>query len=130
MECSAVEAESWALVDKLQGRGGSLIKDLHLLGKKFSKSASSNLVAKDDIILYSGGDKLICWAKHFQEMVNCQIHIDVKNLPIIIPHSSSDTTLLDHDLSSTLSEEIIITAISELWSGKPPGPGGISQEER
>ena len=64
-------------------------------------------------------------------MVNCQIDIDVtpiEDLPIVTPHSSSDTTLSDHDLSSPLSEEEIITAISELRAGKAPGPDGVSLE--
>ena len=64
-------------------------------------------------------------------MVNCQIDIDVirnEDLPIIIPHSSSDRILSGDDLSSPLSEEEIITAISELRSGKAPGPDGVSLE--
>ena len=120
-----------ALVAEQQGRGGSLIRDLRLLGKKFSKPASSNLVAKDGRVLQSDGDKLNRWAEHFQEVVNCQINIDVipiEDLPIVTPHSSSDTTLSDHDLSSPLSEEEIITAISELRAGKAPGPDGVSLE--
>ena len=127
----ATEAERRALVAEQQGRGGSLIRDLRLLGKKFSKPASSNLVAKDGRVLQSDGDKLNRWAEHFQEVVNCQINIDVipiEDLPIVTPHSSSDTTLSDHDLSSPLSEEEIITAISELRAGKAPGPDGVSLE--
>ena len=118
-------------VAEQQGRGGSLIRDLRLLGKKFFKPASSNLVAKDGRVLQSDGDKLNRWAEHFQEVVNCQIDIDVipiEDLPIVTPHSSSDTTLSDHDLSSPLSEEEIITAISELRAGKAPGPDGVSLE--
>ena len=101
------------------------------MGKKLSKPASSNLVAKDGRVLQSNGDKLNRWAEHFQEVVNCQINIDVipiEDLPIVTPHSSSDTTLSDHDLSSPLSEEEIITAISELRAGKAPGPDGVSLE--
>ena len=127
----AAEAEHRTLVAEQQGRGGSLIRDLHLLGKKFSKPASSNLVAKDGRVLRSDGDKLNRWAENFQEVVNCQINIDVipiEDLPIVTPHSSSDTTLSDHDLSSPLSEEEIITAISELRAGKAPGPDGVSLE--
>ena len=65
----ATEAERRALVAEQQGRGGSLIRDLHLFGKKFSKPASSSLVAKDGSVLQSDGDKLNCWAEHFQEVV-------------------------------------------------------------
>ena len=92
----AAEAEHRALVAEHQGRGGSLIWDLRVLGKKFSKPASSNLVAKDGRVLQSDGDKLNHWSEHFQEVVNCQIDIDVipiEDLPIATPHSSSDTTL-------------------------------------
>ena len=62
---------------------------------------------------------------------NCQIDIDViplKTPPIVTTHSSSDTILSDHDLSSPFSEEEIITAISELRAGKAPGPEGVSLE--
>ena len=52
----------------------------------------------------------------------------LKTSPLSTPHSSSDTTLSDHDLSSPLSEEEIITAISELRAGKAPGPDGVSLE--
>ena len=72
------------------------------------------------------------WAEHFQEVVNCQVDIKVipiEDLPVITPPPiSSVTTLSDHDLSSLLSEEEIITAISELRSGKAPGLDGISLE--
>ena len=82
----AAEAEHRALVAEQQGRVGSLIRDLRLLGKKFSKPASSNLVANDGRVLQSDGDKLNRWAEHFQEVVNCQIDIDVipiEELPIV-----------------------------------------------
>ena len=38
-----------------------------LLRKKFSKLASSVLVAKDGINQQSDGNKLNCWAKHFEK---------------------------------------------------------------
>ena len=127
----AAAAECRALVAEQQGRGGSLIRDLRLLGKKFSKPASSNLVAKDGRVLQSDGDKLNRWAEHFQEVVNCQIDTDVipfEDLPIVTPHPSSDTTLSDNDLSSPLSEEEIMTALSEVRAGKAPDPDGVSLE--
>ena len=101
------------------------------MGKTFSKPASSNLFAKDTRILQNNGDKLNRWAELFQEVVNCQTDIDVthiEDLPIITLHSSSDSTLSNHDLSSPLSEKEIIYAISELTSGKVPGPDGVSLE--
>ena len=47
-----------------------MIRDLQLLKKKFSKPASSPLVAKDGIIPQSDGDKLNCWAEYFKEVMN------------------------------------------------------------
>ena len=127
----AVEAERLATVAEQQGRGGSLIKDLRLLQRKFSKPTSSTLVAKDGTSVQSDRDKLNCWAKHFEEVVNCQVNVDVPIdvLPIVSsPSITSDTSLSDDDLSAPLSEEEIITAISELRSGKAPGLDGISLE--
>ena len=74
-------AEHWAFVAEHQGRGGSLIKEFCLLQKSLSKPASSVLVAKDGGTLQSDGDKLNCWVKHFQEVVNCQADIDVTPSP-------------------------------------------------
>ena len=50
-----------------------MIGDLHLLKKKFSKPASSALVAKDGITLQSDGDKLNRWAEHFEEVMNFRL---------------------------------------------------------
>ena len=86
---------------------------------------------KDGRVLQSDADKWNCWAEHFQEVVNCQIYIyviPIEDLPIVTPHSSSVTTLSDYDLSSPFSEEEIISVISELRSGKDPGPAGVSLE--
>ena len=128
----AAEAEHWATVAEQQGRGCSLIKDLRLLQKKFSKPASSTLVAKDGTSVQSDRDKLNRWAEHFEEVVNCQVNVDIVPidvLPIVSsPSITSDTSLSDDDLSAPLSEEEIITAISELRSGKAPGLDGISLE--
>ena len=54
-----------ALIADRQGRGGSLISDLRLLKQKFSKPASSTLIAKDSATLHSDGDKLNRWAEYF-----------------------------------------------------------------
>ena len=125
-------AEHQALDAEQQGRGGSLIKDLRLLQKKFSKPASSTLVAKDGTTLQSEEDKLNHWAEHFEEMVNCQVVIDVvplEDLPnASLLDASSDTSLSDEDLSTPLSEEEIQTAISELRSKKAPSLDGITLE--
>ena len=82
--------------------------------------------------LQSDRDKLNRWAEHFEEVVNCQVNIDVvptDDLPVISPTSTSlDSPLSDTDLSAPISEEEIRTAISELRSGKAPGLDGISLE--
>ena len=44
------EAECRAQIAEQQGRGGSLIKDLRLSQKMFSKPASSTLVVEDGTI--------------------------------------------------------------------------------
>ena len=109
-----------------------MIGDLHLLKKKFSKPASSALVAKDGITLQGDRDKLNRWAEHFEEVMNCQVDVDVvpcEDLPIVSPSFvSSDTSMSDEDISAPLSEEEIVTAISELRSGKAPGMDGVSLE--
>ena len=82
----ATEAERLAFVIEQKGRGGSLIGDLCLFKKKFSKPVSSALVAKDGITMQSDGDKLSHWAEHFEEVVNCQVDVDVmpcEDLPVV-----------------------------------------------
>jgi hypothetical protein len=49
----ALEAERHTHIVEQQGRGGSLIRELRLLKKKFSKPASSTLLAKDGTTLQS-----------------------------------------------------------------------------
>ena len=121
----ATEAQCRAFIAEQQSRGGSLIGNLHHLKMKFSKPFPSALVANDGITLQSDGDKLNCWAEHFEEVMNCQVDINVvpcEDLPIVSPlFVSSDTWMSDEDLSVSLSEEEIVTAISELRSRKAPG---------
>ena len=82
------------------------------------------------ITLQSDGDKLNRWAEHFKKVMNCQVDIDVvpcEDLPVVSPSFvSSDTLTSDEDIFAPLSEEEIVTAISELRSGKAPGMDGIS----
>ena len=105
---------------------------MHLLKKKFSKPAFSALIIKDGITLQSDGDKLNRWTEHFDEVMNCQVDVDVvpyEDLPVVYPSFvSSDTSMSDEDIFAPLSEEEIVTAISELRSGKAPGMDGISLE--
>ena len=128
----AAEAERRALIAEQQGRGGSLIRDLRLSKKKFSKPASSTLVAKDGTTLQRDGDKLNRWAEYFKEVANCQVDVDVVSLDALptVPLSpaSSGTPPSDEDLSAPLSEEEIHTAISKLCSGRAPGLDGITLE--
>ena len=80
---------------------------------------------QDGITLQSDGDKLNCWAEHFEEVMNFQIDINVvpcEDLPVVCPpFVSSDTWMSDEDISASLSEEEIVTAISELRFRKAPG---------
>ena len=82
--------------------------------------------------LQSDGDKLNHWMEHFEEVMNCQVDIDVipcEDLPVVSPSFvSSDTSMSDEDIPAPLSEEEIVPAISELRSGKVPGMDGISLE--
>ena len=65
-------------------------------------------------------------------MINCQLDIDVvpcEDLPVVsLSFVSSDTLTSDEDISAPLSQEEIVTAISELRSEKAPGLDGISLE--
>ena len=127
-----MEAERQAHIAEQQGRGGSLIRELRLLKKKFSKPASSTLLAKDGTTLQSDSAKLNRWAEHFNEVVNCQVDVDAVSLddiPVLSPSTDlPDSSLSVEDLSSPLSEEEIRRAISKLRSGKAPGSDGISLE--
>ena len=127
----AAEAERRAQIAEQQGQGGSLIKDLLLLQKKFFKPAASTLVAEDGTILQSNTDKLNHWVKHFEEVVSCQVNtavVPIGDLPVVSSLSNMSSSLSDTDLSAPLSEEEIITAIFELSSGKAPCLDGISLE--
>ena len=128
----ATESERRAFVTEQQGRRGSLIGDFHLLKNKFSKPDSSALVAKDSISLKSDSDKLNRWAEQFEEVMNCQVDIDVvpcEDIHVVSPlFVSSDTLMSGEDISAPLSEEETVTDIFELRSGKAPGLDGITLE--
>ena len=67
-------------------------------------------------------------------MISCQIDIDIyvipcEDFPIVSPSfAPSDTSMSDEDISAPISEEEIVTAISELRSRKAPGLDEISLE--
>ena len=68
--------------------------------------------------------------EHFEEVVNCQVNtavVPIDDLPVVSSLSNT-SSLSDTDQSAPLSEEEIITAISELSSRKAPGLDGISLE--
>ena len=85
-----------------------MIGDLCFSKKKLSKPASSALVAKDGITLPSDGDKLNRWAEHFEEVMNCQVDINVipgEDLTAVSPSFVlSDTSMSDEDISAPHSE--------------------------
>ena len=64
--------------------------------------------------------------------MNCLIDIDVipcKDLPVVSPlFISLGTWMSDEDIFSPFSKEEVVTAISELRSGKASGLDGISLE--
>ena len=67
----AEEAERRAAVAECLGRGGSLIRELRLLGKSVAKASSSTLHALDGTVLTSNDSKLHHWAEHFASVANC-----------------------------------------------------------
>ena len=62
--------------------------------------------------------------------MNCQVDVHVmpcEDIPVVSPSFvSSDTSMSNEDISFPLSEEVIVTAISELRSRKAPGMDGIT----
>ena len=54
---------------------------------------------KDGITLQNDGDKLNHWAEHFEEVMNCQVDVDVvpsEDLPVVSPSLvSSDISMSD-----------------------------------
>ena len=71
--------------------------------KKFSKPASSTLVAEDGTILQSDRDKLNRWVEHFAEVVNCQVNtavVPIDDLPVVSSLSNTSSSLSDTDLSA------------------------------
>ena len=69
----AVEAEKHAWVAEQLGHGGSLIKELRLLKKYFSKPSSSTLSALDESLLTTDSSKLERWVEHFAGIFNCGV---------------------------------------------------------
>ena len=128
----AVEAEKRAWTSEQLGRGGSLIKELRLLKRHFSKPSTTTLTAKDGTNLTSVDDKLKCWVDHFEGVMSCEVNVNnatLESLPVIescIPESS--TVLDDEGLCCNLSEDEIAVAIKQLKKGKAPGLDEISLE--
>ena len=127
----AVEAERRAWVAEQTGCGGFLIKELRLLKCHFNKPRSTILYAKDGAPLSNDTDKINRWAEHFNEVVNCNLHVinlpTSESLPVIHSHALDDT-MSDVDMCGCLSEDEIRTAISQMKKGKAPGSDEISTE--
>ena len=82
----AAEAEKRAWFAEQLGQGGSLVKELHLLGRQVSKPVATPLLAKDSSSITSDGGKLRRWAEHFKEVVNCDSVVSeavLDTLPVV-----------------------------------------------
>jgi hypothetical protein len=129
-----VEAERLARTAEKSGRGGSLIKELKLLGNASSKTPSAQLLSSTRTPLVTDEDKLKRWREHFSSVVNCSPSVcqtTLESLPTVsppvgLPPSPSSSEV--DPLCAPLSEEEISIALFQTKSGKAPGPDGISAE--
>ena len=129
----AEEAEKHAMLAEQLGRGGSLIKELRLLGKQVSKASVTPLMGRDGSTLIGDEEKLQRWAEHFSSVVNCESVVSevvLEALPVVeVPQlGDSDMSFDDDELCLPLSEEEIYVAVSQLKNGRAPGQDSISAE--
>ena len=129
----AEEAEKRAMLAEQLGRGGSLIKELRLLGKQVSKASVTPLMGRDGSTLIGDEEKLQRWAEHFSSVVNCESVVSevvLEALPVVeVPQlGDSDMSFDDDELCLPLSEEEISVAVSQLKNGRAPGQDSISAE--
>ena len=116
------------------GRGGSLIKELKLLGTSPLKASTTPLLSSNKIPLISDEGKLQRWHEHFASVVNCCSSVSqltLEYLPALNPPEEFLIPLPGDDnnsLCAPLSEEEIAIALSQTKSGEAPGPDGISVE--
>ena len=126
----AEEAEKRAAITESLGRGGSLIRELRLLGRGAAKASSSTLQAVDGTVLTSDENKLCRWAEHFASVTQCSSQVSevvLETLPSV-QAPSQNSSPDDEELCSPITEEEISTAISQMKNGKAPGLDGISSE--
>ena len=130
----AVEAERLAQRAERSGRGGSLIKELKLLGSSFPKASTAPLFSSNKTPLINDEDKLQPWSEHFASVVNsCSTvaQLILVSLPVFNPFNDPQSSLSGDDtdpLCAPLSEEEISEALFHTKSGRAPGPDGISAE--
>lgn len=96
----AAEAEKTAWFAEQLGQGGSLVKELRLLGRQVSKPVATPLLAKDSSPITSDNGELRRWAEHFKEVANCDSVVSeavLDTLPVVAceerPESVSDSDL-------------------------------------
>ena len=129
----AAEAEQRSRMSQQLGLGGSLIRELRLLSRKYLKPSTTGILGKDNTSLTSDSDKLQRWAEHFAEVSGCcssTFQLDPDVLPDIVASSPAYRELFanDDDLSQPISEEEIQTAVTQLRKRKASGADGISAE--
>ena len=130
----AADAERMASAAERSGRGGSLIKELKLLGVSAAKASTTPLLSSDKTPLTNDVDKLQRWSEHFASLVNCCSSVSqltLESLLIVNPLAEPHLPLPDNDvnlLCAPLSEEEISMALSQTKSGRAPGPDGVSAE--
>ena len=84
----AEEAKKRAAIAESLGRGGSLVRELRLLGRGAAKASSSSLQALDGTILTSDENKLRRWAEHFASVTQCSSQVSevaLEALPSVQP---------------------------------------------
>ena len=120
----ASEAERRAVVAEQQGRGGD-----DKGPASFREEVLQACLIQPGCQGWQNPAERQGQVEHFQEVVNCQIDIDVicnEDVPNITPHTphpSSDTTLSNHDLSSPWLKSIFDTiwateSVPEDWQSQ------------
>ena len=119
--------EWWAAkAEELQGYADRNATKLFYSGLKSvfgpSASTSSAIRAPDGTLLTERKDILSRWTAHFSELLNRTSNVDPQAL-MNVPQRHQIASLDDHP---TLEE--VMKAVSELQTGKSPGPDGIPPE--
>ena len=83
-----VEAERLAQRAERSGRGGSLTRELRLLGSSIPKASTSPLFSTKKTPLINDEEKLQRWSEHFASVVNsCSTvtQLTLESLPVVNP---------------------------------------------